>query len=91
LLGGVYGRNDKELAEQYKHTDSEARLATLRAIAKEIGCTANQLVYAWMLEREKPVIPLSAASSRAQLEENLAALDIKLSREQRERLDNATA
>jgi aryl-alcohol dehydrogenase-like predicted oxidoreductase len=38
---------------------------------------------------ELPVVPLAGVSSVAQLEENLAAVDLELSSEQRARLDAA--
>lgn len=38
---------------------------------------------------ELPVIPLAGASSVAQLEENLAAVDLELTPDQRARLDAA--
>jgi aryl-alcohol dehydrogenase-like predicted oxidoreductase len=47
------------------------------------------VVLAWQLGGGLPVIPLVGMSSVAQLEENLAAVDLELSPEQRERLDAA--
>jgi aryl-alcohol dehydrogenase-like predicted oxidoreductase len=61
----------------------------LKTIAAETGATVNQVVIAWMLHSDYPTIPLIAASSHEQLQENLGALDVKLSAEQMERLDKA--
>ena len=47
------------------------------------------MVLAWLMGGELPVIPLVGASSVAQLEESLAAVDLSLTAEQRERLDAA--
>jgi len=47
------------------------------------------VVLAWLMGGELPVIPLVGASSVAQLEESLGAVDLKLSAEQRARLDQA--
>ena len=90
LLRGSYTRADRELNEQYPGPDSEARLAALNAVAQEIGVTANQVVLAWMLQSDPPVIPLVAASSPTHLTENLGALAVELSDEQMARLNNAS-
>ena len=58
-------------------------------MAAETGATANQVVLAWLMGGELPVIPLVGASSVAQLEESLGAVDLELSAEQRARLDQA--
>jgi aryl-alcohol dehydrogenase-like predicted oxidoreductase len=71
--------------------DAEARLAVLRQVAQEHGATANQVVLAWMLQHTPPVLPLIAASTSAQLEENLDALRITLTGEQMQRLDSGPA
>jgi len=82
LLGGAYTRADRSPQDQYKGPDSEARLAVLRAVAKESGATPNQVVLAWMLQSDPPVIPLVAVSKPAHLAENLGALEVTLSGEQ---------
>jgi len=56
---------------------------------KETGATANQVVLAWLIGGELPVVPLIGASSVAQLEESLAAVDLQLSADQRQLLDAA--
>ena len=61
----------------------------MHAVAAETGATLNQVVLAWLMGGELPVIPLVGASSVAQLEESLGAVDLKLSDEQRARLDQA--
>jgi aryl-alcohol dehydrogenase-like predicted oxidoreductase len=58
-------------------------------VAAETGATANQVVLAWLMGGELPVIPLVGASSVVQLEESLGAVDLELSAEQRARLDQA--
>ena len=89
LLGGAYAREDKTFSPQYNGPDSEARLRVLREVADELGVTANQVVIAWMLGHDFPVIPLVAASSMKQLEENIAAEALTLSEEQMKRLNEA--
>ncbi|MFJ4894191.1 aldo/keto reductase [Streptomyces sp. NPDC088788] len=89
LLGGAYGRPDKPLPSDYDHPGTAARLAVLREVAKEADATLNQVVLAWQIGADLPVIPLAGASSVAQLEENLAAVDLELTPDQRTRLDEA--
>jgi aryl-alcohol dehydrogenase-like predicted oxidoreductase len=89
LIGGGYVRPDKPLGAEFDHPGMERRLFALRAVAAEIGATVNQVVLAWMIGGELPVIPLVGASSVAQLEESLEAVELELSAEQRSRLDAA--
>ena len=91
LLSGAYTRADRTFREQYLGPDTDARLAALKAVAKEVGATANQIVLAWMVQSDPPVIPLVAASTTAQMQENLDALKIDLSAEQMARLNSASA
>ena len=90
LLNGAYTRPDKELDRAYDHPGTQARLEALQQVAKETGATANQVVLAWLIGGELPVVPLIGASSVAQLDESLAALDLQLSAEQRQLLDEAS-
>jgi aryl-alcohol dehydrogenase-like predicted oxidoreductase len=50
---------------------------------------ASQVVLAWLTGGELPVAALISASSVAQLEESLAAVDLQLTAEQRQLLDAA--
>jgi aryl-alcohol dehydrogenase-like predicted oxidoreductase len=92
LLKGGYVRQDKldaaEFAE-YGHPGTPVRLAALAEVAKDAGATVNQVVLAWLIGAEVPMIPLVGASSVAQLDESLAAVDLELTTEQRTRLDAA--
>ncbi|MFI7611500.1 aldo/keto reductase [Nonomuraea terrae] len=89
LLAGAYSRQDKPLAPDYDHPGTPPRLQALRQVAKECGATVNQVVLAWQMGGPFPIIPLAGASSVAQLEENLAAVDLELTGDQRARLDAA--
>jgi len=90
LLNGAYTRPERSFPEQYLGPDTDARFAALKAVAEEVGATANQVVYAWLAQCDPPVIPLVGASTIEQLEENLGALEVKLSREQMKHLDGAS-
>lgn len=89
LLGGAYTRDDKPLGPEHDHSGTPPRLKALHAVAAETGATPNQVVLAWLIGGDVPVIPLVGASSVAQLDESLAAVDLELSAEQRARLDAA--
>jgi aryl-alcohol dehydrogenase-like predicted oxidoreductase len=91
LLSGAYARADRSFSEQYLGPDTDARVATLRAVAEEVGATVNQIVLAWMVQSDPPVIPLVAASTTEQMQENLGALEIELSADQMTRLNKAAA
>jgi aryl-alcohol dehydrogenase-like predicted oxidoreductase len=89
LLMGAYTRPDKPLPEQYDHPGTTRGLAALREVADELGATPNQVVLAWLIGGELPVLPVLGVSTVAQLEESLAAVDLQLDPEQRARLDEA--
>lgn len=90
LLRGGYTRTDRRPFElAYEHPSNAARLATLRKVATELGATENQVVLAWMLHSDPPVIPVSAARTVEQLDEQLGALELRLDDAVMRRLDAA--
>lgn len=91
LLSGAYTRPDRELDSQYHSPDSQARLEAVKMVAQEKGITVNQVILAWMLNSQPFVLPLIAASTEAQLRENIQALDIVLSQDEMETLNQAGA
>ncbi|MFE9646909.1 aldo/keto reductase [Streptomyces sp. NPDC006365] len=89
LLKGSYAREDKPLGPEFDHAGTPTRLAALRSVAEETGATVNQVVISWLIDADIPSIPLVGCSSVAQLNENLAAVDLRLTPDQRARLDAA--
>ncbi|MGW2918112.1 aldo/keto reductase [Streptomyces angustmyceticus] len=89
LMGGAYSRAGRPLPERYDHPGSVARLRVLAEVAAECGATVNQVVLAWLMGGPVPVVPVLGVSSPAQLDEALAALDLRLDPVQRARLDTA--
>jgi aryl-alcohol dehydrogenase-like predicted oxidoreductase len=91
MRGGYVNQGKLAAAEfaEFEHPGTPARLAAVREVAKDAGATVNQVVLAWLTGAEIPVIPLVGASSVAQLDESLAAVDLELTTEQRARLDAA--
>jgi aryl-alcohol dehydrogenase-like predicted oxidoreductase len=47
-------------------------------IAKEKSCKPSQLALAWVLAQDKNIIPIPGTKHRKYLEENVAAIDVKL-------------
>ncbi|MFF2009230.1 aldo/keto reductase [Streptomyces sp. NPDC058195] len=89
LLAGAYVRDDKPLGPEYDHPGTPVRQAALRKVAEETGASVNQVVLAWLIGGEVPFVPLVGASSVAQLDESLAAVELELTQEQRALLDAA--
>jgi aryl-alcohol dehydrogenase-like predicted oxidoreductase len=89
LLNGAYTRPGKRLDRAYDHPGTRARLAALDQVVQETGATANQVVLAWLIGGEPPVVPLIGASSVTQLDESLAAVELDLTADQRQLLDAA--
>ncbi len=61
------------------------------AIAQETGATPAQVALAWLRYRPVPVIPIIGARKPAQLQDNLNSLQVELSPQQVQRLDEVSA
>jgi len=59
----------------------------IKALAEERDCTPAQLALAWLLNRHDNVTPIPGTSSKQRLAENVAAVDIELSDEDLERIE----
>lgn len=96
ILKGAYDDRTKMTTqwmwEWYEGPDSEARLAVLEEVAREVGITPNQLVLAWLLAQGDPrVVPLIGPRTREQYDAALPALDVVLEPGLVARLDAAGA
>jgi aryl-alcohol dehydrogenase-like predicted oxidoreductase len=60
---------------------NRALVERLAAIAAEKGCTPAQLTLAWLLAQGEDVVPIPGTKNPARLEENLGALEVRLSKE----------
>ncbi|MEO5669387.1 MAG: aldo/keto reductase, partial [Ramlibacter sp.] len=56
-------------------------LAPYKALARQAGCTPAQLALAWLLYKGPHIIPIPGTTSVDHLNEDLAAVDVKLSAE----------
>ena len=88
FLTGALRSPDDFAADDYRRNnprfqgDNFARnlalVDTVTAIAKERDCTPAQLALAWVLARGEDVVPIPGTKRRKYLDENIAALDVKL-------------
>ena len=62
-------------------------LGEFEAMAKEKSVTPAQLTLAWLMAQGNDIIPIPSNKSRRHLEENIKAIDIKLTKEDLARLD----
>ena len=62
-------------------------LAEFEAMAKEKSATPAQLTLAWLMAQGNDIIPIPSNKSRHHLEENIQAVDFKLTKEDLARLD----
>jgi len=56
-------------------------------MAKAKGCTASQLALAWVLAQGDDIVPIPGTKRRRYLEQNVGAIDIKLTAEDLGRMD----
>ena len=61
------------------------------AIAAEIGAKPGQVALAWLLAQGEDIVPIPGTKRVHRLEENVASVDVVLSRDQLEVLDNLSA
>lgn len=87
-LSGCYGREDRGIPGGYVNTENRVKRDIVEDIADEKGLNGNQVVLAWLLDRDQYTIPVIGVSTREQLDQNLAALDVEFTSEERRRLDS---
>ena len=58
------------------------------AMAAEKGCTTAQLALAWVLAQGEDIVPIPGTKRVRYLDENIGALDVKLTNEDLKRLDD---
>ena len=87
---GDFRRGDPRY--QGENFDANVRAAgAVRDLAARKGATAGQIALAWLLHKGEDIVPIPGTKRRTYLEENVAAANIRLSREEIATLDNALA
>ncbi len=77
--------NRRNLAENL------GQVQVVREVADEVGARPAQVALAWLLGHDSGVVPIPGTKRSAYLDENLAALDLTLTADQRERLSTLRA
>ncbi len=88
LTGSVHGKSDLPEGDrrlqhprfQGENLDRNVQIvAKLEAIAQEKKCTPAQLVLAWLLAQGEDIVAIPGTKRKARVDENLKALEIRLS------------
>ncbi|MGC2194983.1 MAG: aldo/keto reductase [Terriglobales bacterium] len=61
----------------------------VQQVAKEKRCTASQLALAWVLAQGKDIVPIPGTKRRKYLEDNVGAVDVRLTQEDLRRIEEA--
>jgi aryl-alcohol dehydrogenase-like predicted oxidoreductase len=85
-----FRRNDPRY--QGKNFDANVRAASaVRDLAVQKNVTAGQIALAWLLHKGDDIVPIPGTKRRKYLEENVAAADVRLTRQEIATLDAALA
>lgn len=63
-------------------------VSAVEVISREKGCTPAQFALAWLLAQGDDVVPIPGTKKRARLEENVGAMEVRITPEDRERIDS---
>jgi aryl-alcohol dehydrogenase-like predicted oxidoreductase len=85
--GDTRGRHPRFMGDNF--AKNRTLVERLEAIAEEKGCTPAQLALAWLLAQGPDVIPIPGTKQMARLEENLGALDVRLTAAETDRISAA--
>jgi len=96
LLTGAVASTDELSRDDFRRTQprfQDANLArnlelvdVVRTVAEGHGATPGQVALAWVQSQGDDVVPIPGTKRRTYLEENVAALDVELTDEDRDRL-----
>jgi aryl-alcohol dehydrogenase-like predicted oxidoreductase len=98
LTGTVRGKadlpeGDRRLAHPRFQGDAldknVALVKKLETIAQEKKCTVPQLALAWVLAQGKDIVPIPGTKRKERIDENLAALQVRLSEQDLSRISEA--
>ena len=100
FLTGKYQRNQEHPSDA-RYTDTNQKsdlfsdaaydlLETVIAIANEKGCTPSQLALAWCAQQPGITCPIVGIRTMEQLEQNLGAIEVKITDQDRTRIDETS-
>src|SRR5271169_1830122 len=75
--GDTRGRHPRFMGDNFAR--NRVLVERIEAIAEEKGCTPAQLALAWLLAQGTDVMPIPGTKQIARLEENLGAMNVRLS------------
>jgi aryl-alcohol dehydrogenase-like predicted oxidoreductase len=94
VLTGKYNANPAEAGRAKLRgfvTERGLRIAgAVVELAREVGRTPAQVALAWVRQGPGVIVPLVGARTRAQLDDNVGCLELTLTPEQQQRLDDAS-
>lgn len=86
---GTRGATDSQFADTYLTSTNFDVLEEVEEIAREVGASPAAVSLSWLLHHDAVTAPILGARTVEQVEENLAATNLSLSRDQFERLVDA--
>jgi len=99
FLTGQVQRFEDFPADDFRRSDPRFRgnnfqknldlVRRVEEIAKEKRCKPSQLALAWVLAQGQDIVPIPGTKRRKYLEENVGALEVRLTEEDLQRIDNA--
>ncbi|AIT06364.1 aldo/keto reductase [Sphingomonas taxi] len=97
FLTGQFRRPEDIPADDYRRDNPRfqgdafasnlALVTEIETMAQEKGCTAAQLALAWVLAQGDDIVPIPGTKRRRYLEDNIGALDVTLTDDDRARID----
>src|SRR5246127_4829708 len=85
--GDTRGRHPRFMGDNF--AKNRTLVERLEAIAAEKGCTQAQLALAWLLAQGPDVLPIPGTKQIARLEQNLGALEVRLTAAETDRISAA--
>jgi aryl-alcohol dehydrogenase-like predicted oxidoreductase len=86
LEAGDYRRNSPRFQGENLRKNLDL-VDAIHAIAADKGCAPSQLALAWVLAQGTDIVPIPGTKRRKYLEENVRALEVKLTAEELARID----
>jgi aryl-alcohol dehydrogenase-like predicted oxidoreductase len=86
------GRMDNDMLKDFKPEQqrTDRVIAAVKKVSDETGRSMAQVALGWLRYRPVPVIPIIGARKLSQLQDNLASLDLQLTPQQVNTLDEAS-
>ncbi|HXP15792.1 MAG TPA: aldo/keto reductase, partial [Terriglobales bacterium] len=98
FLTGQFRRFDDLPADDYRRNSPRFQgenfqknldlVRRVEEIAREKGCKPSQLALAWVLAQGRDIVPIPGTKRRTYLEENVGAVDVKLTADDLRRIDD---